>query len=166
VLQLVKGIDMGIFRTSNMLASAIALAALILSGCSGGVTTTSAPSTSVQPPPNALNLEQAFVSVVQRVLPSVVQITTNRALGSGIVFDTQGNIVTNAHVVGQATKFQVRLADNPQAIPATLVGAYLPNDLAVIKLDHPPPSLHPAHFGDSARLQVGDIVMAWATHWG
>src|SRR6476620_10775056 len=128
---------MGIFRTNNMLADGIAVAALILSGCSGGVATTSAPSTLVQPP-NAQNLEQVYVSMVQRVLPSVVQITTDHALGSGIAFDTQGNIVTNAHVVGQATTFQVRLADNPQAIPATLVGTYPPDDLAVIKLDHPP----------------------------
>jgi putative serine protease PepD len=156
---------MGIFRTNNMLAGVIALAALILSGCSSGVTTTSGSSTLAQPP-NTQNLDQAYVSVVQRVLPSVVQITTDRGLGSGIVFDTQGNIVTNAHVVAQATKFQVRLADNPQAIPATLIGTYPPDDLAVIRLDHPPSSLHPAHFGDSARLQVGDIVMAMGNPLG
>jgi S1-C subfamily serine protease len=117
-------------------------------------------------PPNVQNLEQAYVSVVQKVLPSVVQITTGRALGSGIVFDTQGHIVTNAHVVGRATNFQVRLADNPQAIPATLVGTYLPDDLAVIKLNQTPSSLHPAHFGDSAKLQVGDIVMAMGNPLG
>ncbi|MGA8517666.1 MAG: signal protein PDZ, partial [Pseudonocardiaceae bacterium] len=86
----------------RILAGAIAIAALILSGCSSGVTATSRSSTGA--PPNAQNLEQAYVSMVQKVLPSVVQITTDRALGSGIVFDTQGNIVTNAHVVGQARK--------------------------------------------------------------
>jgi S1-C subfamily serine protease len=166
VLQLAKGIDMGVFRTNKVLAGAIAVAALILSGCSGGVTATSKSATSAQPSPNLQNLEQGYVSVVQKVLPSVVQITTDRALGSGIVFDAQGNIVTNAHVVGQATKFQVTLADNSQAIPATLVGTYLPDDLAVIKLDHAPSSLHPAHFGDSARLQVGDIVMAMGNPLG
>jgi putative serine protease PepD len=156
---------MGIFRTNNMVAGAITVAALLLTGCSGGVTATSAPSAMAQPP-NAQNLEPAYVSVVQRVLPSVVQITTGHALGSGIVFDAQGNIVTNAHVVGQATTFQVSLADNPQPIPATLVGTYLPDDLAVIKLDHLPSSVHPAHFGDSARLQVGDIVMAMGNPLG
>jgi putative serine protease PepD len=166
VLQLVKGIDMGVFRTNSMLAGAIAVAALTLSACASGVRDTSGPSTLAQPPANAHDLEQAYVSVVQRVLPSVVQITTDRALGSGIVFDTKGNIVTNAHVAGQATKFQVRLADNPQSIPATLVGTYQPDDLAVIKLDQPPPSLHSAHFGDSARLQVGDIVMAMGNPLG
>jgi putative serine protease PepD len=157
---------MDVFRASNMLAGAVAVAALILSGCSNGVTATSEPSTLAQSPPNAQNLEQAYVSVVQKVLPSVVQITTDRALGSGIVFDTRGNIVTNAHVVGHATRFQVVLAENPQAIPATLVGTYPPDDLAVIKLDQPPPSLHPAHFGDSASLQVGDIVLAMGNPLG
>jgi putative serine protease PepD len=166
VLQSVKGINMGVFRAKNVLAGAIAIAALILCGCSSGVTVTSEPSTLAQSPPNAHNLEQAYVSVVQKVLPSVVQITTDRALGSGIVFNTQGNIVTNAHVVDHATKFQVRLAENPQTIPATLVGTYPPDDLAVIKLDQPPPSLHPANFGDSAGLQVGDIVMAMGNPLG
>jgi S1-C subfamily serine protease len=157
---------MGIVRRYNMLAGPMAIAALILSGCSSGAETTSGSATSVQPPANAQDLEQAYVSVVHRVLPSVVQITTDHALGSGIVFDTKGNIVTNAHVVGQATNFQVRLADDPRAIPATLVGAYRPDDLAVIKLDQPPPSLHSAHFGDSAGLQVGDIVMAMGNPLG
>jgi S1-C subfamily serine protease len=159
-----QGLEMGIFRTNNMLAGAIAVAALILGGCSAGPVT-GEPS-ALAHPPNAQNLQQAYVSVVQKVLPSVVQITTGQGLGSGIVFDTQGNIVTNAHVVGQATNFQVRLADNPQPIPATLVGTYLPDDLAVIKLDHAPPSLHPAHFGDSAALQVGDIVLAMGNPLG
>jgi putative serine protease PepD len=154
---------MSIFRTKNMLAGAIAIAALILGGCSSGVTATSGPSTLA---PNAQGLEQDYVSVVQKVLPSVVQITTGHDLGSGIVFDTQGNIVTNAHVVGQATNFQVRLADNPQPIPATLVGTYQPDDLAVIKLDHALSSLHPAHFGDSATLRVGDVVLAMGNPLG
>ena len=116
---------MDVFRTKSMLAGAVAVAALILSGCSGGAATTSESSTVAQPP-DPQNLQQAYVSVVQQVLPSVVQITTGHDLGSGIVFDTKGDIVTNAHVVGQATNFQVRLADNSQAIPATLVGTYLP----------------------------------------
>ncbi|HZS21894.1 MAG TPA: trypsin-like peptidase domain-containing protein, partial [Pseudonocardiaceae bacterium] len=161
-----KGSDMGVFRRAKVLAGVITVGALIVGGCSSGVAGTDRSSTSAQPPPNAGTLQQAYVSVVRSVLPSVVQITTERDLGSGIVFDTQGHIVTNAHVVGHASTFQVRLADNPQAIPATLVGTYPPDDLAVIKLDQPPSSLHPAHFGDSARLQVGDIVMAMGNPLG
>ncbi len=98
--------------------------------------------------------------MVTRVLPSVVEITNGKDLGSGVVFDSRGDIVTNAHVVGSATRFQVRLPDTPTDLTASLVGAYPPDDLAVVHLDTPPASLRPAQFGDSSRLQVGDIVLA------
>jgi S1-C subfamily serine protease len=161
----------------SMLATALIAAAITGTGCAPGATATDTTATdtttpirsSSSPPSlpaNAPELEQAYVSVVQKVLPSVVQITSNRSLGSGVVFDLKGDIVTNAHVVGQATKFQVRLADSASTIPATLVGAYAPDDLAVIKLDQPPPSLHPAHFGDSTKLQVGRIVLAMGNPLG
>jgi len=118
-----------------------------------------------QPPPpplpsNAPALEQAYEAVVARVLPSVVQITTDQGLGSGVIFDNQGNIVTNAHVVGSAQRFQVRLSSSPTPVSAHLVGAYPPDDLAVIKLDNPPGSLSPATFGNSAALRIGSIVLA------
>ncbi|MGH3764386.1 MAG: S1C family serine protease [Pseudonocardiaceae bacterium] len=140
----------------------LSIAAIFLAGCAAAQTT----SNSSLVPANAPALEQAYISVVTKVLPSVVQINTDRGLGSGVVFDTKGNIVTNAHVVGRATKFQVRLADSPKTVPATLVGAYPPDDLAVIKLDEPPSSLQPAHFGDSTKLQVGEIVMAMGNPLG
>lgn len=144
----------------------VAAMVLVLTGCSTGGVIVQDTSSRPAVPVSAPALEQAYIGVVQKVLPSVVQITSDRGLGSGIVFDTKGNIVTNAHVVGQATKFEVRLADNPAPMPATLVGAYRPDDLAVIKLDTPPPTLHPAHFGDSAKLQVGQIVLAMGNPLG
>ncbi|HXT43631.1 MAG TPA: trypsin-like peptidase domain-containing protein [Pseudonocardiaceae bacterium] len=152
--------------TRSTLISALTATVIALAGCSAGGTAAQSSSSTAPLPADAPALEQAYVSVVAKVLPSVVQITTDRALGSGVVFDTKGDIVTNAHVVGQATKFQVRLADSPKTIPATLVGAYPPDDLAVIRLDQPPPSLHPAHFGDSTKLQVGQIVMAMGNPLG
>ena len=106
------------------------------------------------------------MSVVAQVLPSVVQITTGSGLGSGVILDDRGDIVTNAHVVGTATTFQVRLANNPTTFPATLVGAYPPDDLAVIHLDQPPTGLKPARFGDSSKLQIGDIVLAMGNPLG
>jgi S1-C subfamily serine protease len=106
------------------------------------------------------------VSVVQRVLPSVVQITTNQGLGSGVVLDTKGNIVTNAHVVGNATTFQVRLPGSSTPAQATLKGTYRPDDLAVITLEQPPADLHPATFGDSTKLAIGDIVLAMGNPLG
>jgi putative serine protease PepD len=118
-------------------------------------------------PANAPALGQASVSVVAKVLPSVVQITTGRGLGSGIVMDDKGDIVTNAHVVGQARTFQVRLPGSPAPVPATLVGSYPPNDLAVIHLDRlPSPAPKPAHFGNSDTLRIGDIVLAMGNPLG
>jgi putative serine protease PepD len=150
----------------SRLISALTATAIVLAGCGGSSTGVQGSSGPAPLPADAPALEQAYVSVVAKVLPSVVQITTGRALGSGVVFDTNGNIVTNAHVVGQATSFQVRLANSPRSIPATLVGTYPPDDLAVIKLDQPPPSLHPARFGDSTKLQVGQIVLAMGNPLG
>jgi S1-C subfamily serine protease len=149
--------------TRSALGIALAAAVISLPGCGAGQR---AASGAPPVPANAPALEQAYINVVVKVLPSVVQITSDRSLGSGVIFDTKGNIVTNAHVVGQATKFQVRLADSPKAMPATLVGTYPPDDLAVIKLDQPPPSLHPARFGDSTKLRVGQIVMAMGNPLG
>ncbi len=57
-----------------------------------------------------------YAGVVREVLPSVVLIRTSEGLGSGIVFDRSGNIVTNAHVAGNATTFSVQVAgDRPRA---------------------------------------------------
>jgi S1-C subfamily serine protease len=150
----------------STLISALTATAIALAGCGSSSTGVQGSSSPAPLPADAPALEQAYVSVVAKVLPSVVQITTDRALGSGVVFDTNGNIVTNAHVVGQATNFQVRLANSPKSIQATLVGTYPPDDLAVIKLDQPPPSLHPARFGDSTKLQVGQIVLAMGNPLG
>jgi S1-C subfamily serine protease len=112
-------------------------------------------------PSSAPALQRDYVAVVAHVLPSVVQITTAQGLGSGVVFDNQGDIVTNDHVVGQATHLQVRLPASPTKVTASLVGTYSPDDLAVIKLDQRPvTALTPASFGNSAQLRIGDIVLA------
>jgi S1-C subfamily serine protease len=102
-------------------------------------------------------LEAAYVAVVQRVAPSVVVIESESSLGSGVVFDTNGNIVTNAHVVGGATAFVVTLADGRQ-VRGALVGTFPPNDVAVLRVEAP--NLRAAAFADSARLSVGQIVLA------
>ena len=99
------------------------------------------------------------MSVIGRVLPSVVEIRTSSGLGSGVVFDARGDIVTNAHVVGTATRFQVLPSGSAAALSATLVGTYQPDDLAVIRVSGAR-NLPPAAFGDSATLQVGDLVLA------
>jgi putative serine protease PepD len=64
-------------------------------------------------PSTAPQLQDDYQAVVARVLPSVVQFTTDQGLGSGVVFDKQGDIVTNDHVIGNAQHFQVRLSSSP-----------------------------------------------------
>jgi len=106
----------------------------------------------------AAALQNDFVSVYKRVSPSVVQIQTNEGLGSGIVFDRKGNIVTNAHVVGAANTFTVTTSTGKQ-LKGTLVGTFPADDLAVIRVPSAA-NLRPAAFADSANVRVGDIAMA------
>jgi len=101
----------------------------------------------------------SYAAAVRAVLPSVVLIRTADGLGSGVVLDRAGNIVTNAHVAGQATSLQVQRAGDPAARPAHLVGTYPQGDLAVIRAENPA-GLDPATFGDSSRAQAGDVVLA------
>ena len=87
----------------------------------------------------------------------MVLIRTSQGLGSGIVFDAKGDVVTNAHVVAGADSFQVTLADGKQ-YRARLVGSFAADDVAVLHIDAG--GLHPASFADSSRLQVGDVALA------
>jgi putative serine protease PepD len=105
----------------------------------------------------ATTLQQALVEVVKTVSPSVVQIETAQALGSGVVFDDGGDVVTNAHVVGNATRFVVTLAGG-DSHPATAIGKDAANDLAVIRIAGARPRA--ATFADSSQVEVGDIVLA------
>ena len=102
-------------------------------------------------------LQQQFLDVVRRVSPQVVQIQTQRGLGSGVVYDREGDIVTNAHVAGTAKRLLVTLPGGKRE-QATLVGSDPSNDLAVIRLSSSTPA--PATFGDSAGVHSGDIVFA------
>jgi putative serine protease PepD len=102
-------------------------------------------------------LEGTFESVVRNVGPSVVVIETSEGLGSGVVFDDRGDIVTNAHVVGSSTHFTV-LNSTGDRLTGTLVGTFPSNDLAVVRASGG--TLQKATFGDSTRLAVGQIVLA------
>ncbi len=114
---------------------------------------------------SALAIQQGYGSVVRQALPSVVEIDAADGVGSGVILDTAGDIVTNAHVVGSATSFTVRLANSPLGYPAKLVGIYRPDDLAVIKVSGTS-SLRPARFADSSKVQTGDVVLAMGNPLG
>jgi S1-C subfamily serine protease len=94
---------------------------------------------------------------VRIALPSVVQIQSPGKLGSGIVFDGDGDIVTNAHVVAGARSFTVTTPDGTHH-RATLRGTFPANDLAVIRTTDK--ALKPARFGESSNLKVGERALA------
>jgi serine protease Do len=89
----------------------------------------------------------------------------NQSLGSGFVWDTQGNIITNNHVVDGAEKIEVTFSDETVAT-AELVGADPDSDLAVIHVDLPPEKLLPVAMGDSELLRVGQLAIAIGNPFG
>ncbi len=113
---------------------------------------------------------RAVPAIAARVLPSVVSITTRQiendqfndpvpkaGLGSGIIVDSRGFILTNNHVVAGAEVIKVTLSDE-RTFRATLIGADPFTDLAVLKIDGG--KLRGAPLGDSAKLAVGETVVA------
>jgi putative serine protease PepD len=141
---------------------------IALAGCTsgGGSDGAASSSTSRQAVASgAASLEAAYQQVIDQVLPSVVEIRTSTGLGSGVVYDDQGDIVTNAHVVGDNQQFEVLASGTAGSLPATLVGSYPPNDLAVIRVsgDH---QLKPAAFADSSKVRVGQLVLAMGNPLG
>ena len=108
-------------------------------------------------------------SIYKQVSAGVVTITSNvgngQAIGSGIVLDTSGDILTNAHVIAGARQMQVTLS-NGQTVAATLIGSNSAADLAVIRISAPASSLHPVTLGNSDSVQIGALVYAIGSPFG
>ena len=124
----------------------------------------------IQVPETATEDYLSTVDVVSLLKPSVVQIVTefsvmgmfNQAVpstgvGTGIILDTQGNILTNNHVIDGAQAIMVTL-DNGESFTAQLIGGDFGTDTAVIRIDAE--GLRPAKIGRSADLRVGEDVIA------
>jgi S1-C subfamily serine protease len=135
-------------------------------GCSSSASGSSSPSGGGSGSSAAQDLQAGYEQIVAAALPSIVRIDTSAGLGSGIVLDTAGDIVTNAHVIGSATTCTVTLSTGRTALDAKLVASFPQGDLAVIKLDSPPGGLRAAVFADSAKLEIGQIVMAMGNPLG
>ncbi len=146
------------------------------------------------PPPQSLNLDNleslqaAYIEIYEKVIPSVVSISSTRMVdgagfgdlpdlpfefdgpdqefqfpsassGSGFVWDTEGHIVTNNHVVEDGDVIRVNFFDG-RSVVADLVGADADSDLAVLKVDLPAEELVPISVSDSTQIKVGQIAVA------
>jgi 2-alkenal reductase len=123
---------------------------------------------------NARLVDQVFVNIYERVNPSVVNIevvsqtslsNSFNASGSGFVYDLDGHIVTNAHVVRDAREIIVTFSDGHVA-DARLVGMDDFSDLAVIRVDGERERLVPVTIGDSGQLKVGQHIVAIGNPFG
>ncbi len=124
--------------------------------------------------------EQRIVQVYKDVGPSVVHITTRvieysffygpipaEGAGSGFLWDKEGHIVTNYHVIEGAQSIEVSFGEE-EVLEAQVVGVDPPNDLAVLQVDHVPPQITPLskRLGDSDTLQVGQRAIAIGNPFG
>ena len=136
-------------------------------GKSTSIVTTQGPNQTITIDPSSEDTSLAN-AVAAKDLPSVVSIymTTSEGsgVGSGVVLDTDGNILTNYHVVEGATSLSV--SANGKTYDAKVVGSDESSDLAVVKIDPGSDTLAPIEVGDSSSLQVGDWVMSIGSPFG
>ena len=115
------------------------------------------------PPLTSNNVQTVREAVIAKVRPSVVEVNvttpSGAAIGSGVIIDRRGYIVTNNHVVDGAQNVNVTLFDGAR-LTAQLVGTDPADDLAVLKVNPPSSGLTVATLGDSSKLQVGQDVLA------
>jgi len=151
----------------------------------------SEPSPALDPEPTPLSAsdiaeadaeELLLINIYERVNPSVVNILVTvdeeqisgtlpnnlfpaQGQGSGFVFDTEGHIVTNNHVIEEAEKVEVTFFDGT-TLEAEVVGTDPDSDLAVVKVDTAPEGLRPVAWGDSDTLKVGQRAIAIGNPFG
>lgn len=120
---------------------------------------------------NGQEYRNLYKDVYQKIIKSVVGIKAVQIgnpllgeaytpiVGSGVIISAEGLIATNKHVIERARDIKVILHDN-QELPAQLVGESPDIDIAIIKINSPPPNLEPIVLGDSDQVQPGEIVLA------
>jgi S1-C subfamily serine protease len=122
--------------------------------------------------------EQRVIAVYRQASPAVVNITTQvlrqsfffglipeEGSGSGFVYDHDGHIITNYHVVEGTSEIVVSFGGDKE-LPARIVGVDPPNDLAVLQVDELPAGVEPIPLGDSDALQVGQRAIAIGNPFG
>jgi S1-C subfamily serine protease len=131
---------------------------------------TPAPANPVSPPilpelNNPSENEERLVALYAQVIPGVVSLNTGNSQGSGFVFDSNGHIITNQHVVDGASEVEVAFTSGYKAY-GTVIGADVDADIAVVKVEAPADQIYPLAIGDSSQLQVGQSVVAIGNPFG
>ncbi|HSJ34233.1 MAG TPA: trypsin-like peptidase domain-containing protein [Acidimicrobiia bacterium] len=145
----------------------VALGWLAFGGSSPVAQPEAAPVTTVAPEDGAAPTVDSglepVAAVADSLLPSVVQIETPTGLGSGVIYDSDGLILTAAHVVAGSDQVAVRLSDGSQ-YTGTVLGGDLPTDIAVVEVDAT--DLPAAPLALDADLQVGQMAVAIGSPYG
>jgi S1-C subfamily serine protease len=110
------------------------------------------------------SFSDALTQIVKTVSPSVVQVSSGRGVGTGVIWDKEGHVVTNSHVVGRSNKIQVTLAGG-ESSEATIVGQDRYSDIAVLKVENAK-GFQPISRGESENLATGQFVLALANPFG
>ena len=116
-------------------------------------------------PDDTILEDGSLSSLYELVLPGVVSIGTDLGQGSGFIFDNQGHVITNHHVVQGSSTVEVAFSSGFKAY-GTVIGSDADADIAVIKVDAPAEQIHPLAIGDSNSLQVGQSVVAIGNPFG
>jgi putative serine protease PepD len=173
----------------NRIAAFVAAAALVGGGAGAAVTTAfddgssgaQATTTVVQAGSNVASTALSVGDVAKLATKSVVEIDatttgssspfpyggsgSQSAEGTGFVYDSNGDIVTNQHVISGASSVRVKFSDG-STYKATVVGSDPSTDIAVVHVDAPSSKLHPLTMADSSRVSVGDGVVAIGNPFG
>jgi putative serine protease PepD len=174
-------------RNRNRLAAAVAVAALAGGGVGAGAValthrSSNGPATATASP-NVANVASSSLTVGQiakAAIPSVVEVDATEvasqspfpggtqsgtAQGTGFIYDTKGDIVTNDHVISGSSSVRVKLWDG-STYKATVVGSDPSTDLAVLHIDAPSSKLVPLALADSSNVAIGDGVVAIGNPFG
>jgi 2-alkenal reductase len=114
---------------------------------------------------NASESDERLVALYAQVVPGVVSISTGNSMGSGFVFDSNGHVVTNQHVVDGSSEVEVAFTTGYKTY-GTVIGSDADADVAVVKVDAPADQIFPLAIGDSSQLQVGQSVVAIGNPFG
>lgn len=114
---------------------------------------------------NPTTQQETLVALYENVSRGTVAILTDIASGSGFVYDDNGHVITNYHVVEGANSIEVRFTSGFMAY-GTVIGTDLDSDIAVIKVDAPASEFFPLPLGDSNLLKVGQTVVAIGNPFG